>query len=327
MPQLRQNIVTGEWVVIAPERAKRPSDFVVSAHHDKPHECDSCPFCPGKEAHTTRYKQFDTPHLYITPNKYPAFVSEGVHEVRNYYPEKGFYVAKPATGGHEVIVLNDSETKLPQFSQEVMVDLLTSFQRRYEYYRNDSHIEYVLGFYNHGLAAGASIDHPHAQLIASSIVPNHITDEMHGSERYYELAGRCVFCEILEHEWLERVRILAENDHCLMFTFFAARFPFEIWILPKQHHSNFEEANSNIVANLAAILRQGLALLNKTLTNPSLNFFIHSMPMTGSNADYYHWHLEVAPRVANYGGFEMGGGTIIDVTTPEKAAGFLLGKE
>lgn len=252
-------------------------------------------------------------------------MSNREHEVRSYYPEEGFYRAKPATGGHELIIINEKDLRLPTFPQPVMVDMLQTFQKRYRYYRTDPHVEYVMAIYNHGLAAGASIEHPHAQLFATSIVPNHILKEKHGSERYFEINSRCVFCEMIEHEKKEAIRILAENNDFVAFTFFAARFPFEVWILPKTHHSMYEEATSEQLDHLAAMLRHILGLLDQTLKDPSLNFFIHSLPTTSEEADYYHWHLEIAPRFSTYGGFEMGSGTIIDVIAPEKAAEYLLG--
>ncbi len=208
-----------------------------------------------------------------------------------------------------------------------MLDLLTTIQRRYQHYRERREIESVMAIYNHGPAAGASLEHPHAQLFASSIITNHLLKEKHGSERYYELKGQCVFCTMIEHEQDEKVRVLAENDDFIMFTFFAARFPFEIWVLPKIHQSQYEQANSSQLASFSQILLQGFRLLDKTLKNPALNFFIHSLPTTSEDADYYHWHLEIAPRVAIYGGYELGSGTIIDIVSPEKAASFLLSNE
>lgn len=323
MPQLRQNIVTGEWVVIAPERAKRPREFVVTAARpDQPVE--TCPFCTSAPAYQNRVAEYDTDSTYLIPNKFPAFVATGLHEVRSYVPEEGFYQAKPATGGHDVIVVKDHHLSLPKFNQSLMTDLLSTFYRRYQHYHRDPTVEYAMAIYNHGEAAAASISHPHAQIFASSIVPNHILKEKHGSERYYEINGRCVYCEIIDHERQEKIRLLGENDDFTMFTFFAARFPFEIWILPKVHQSTLEQINATQLINLAGLLGQALHLLDRTLSDPALNFFIHSLPMTSDNAAYYHWHLEIAPRVANYGGFEMGSGTIIDIVSPEKAAEFLL---
>lgn len=325
MPQLRQNIVTGEWVVIAPERAKRPHDFIT----DKPPKSDpaDCPFCLEGSAHKTRYEPYDTPHTYLIPNKFPAFVEEGNHEVRSYYPESSFYRAKPAVGGHDVLVFTDHQPDLPGLSTAALTDAFLSMQQRYQEYRDRDHIEYTMAIYNHGRSAGASIEHPHAQIFASAFTPNYITKELHGSEHYYAIKGCCVFCDIIKHEQQEKIRVLAENEEAILFTFYAARFPFELWILPKQHQAQFEASNKSVMTGIVQLLQKALQLLDKTLKDPDLNFYIHSLPATLENADYYHWHLEIAPRLSIHAGYEFGSGTIIDVVSPEKAAEFLLATE
>lgn len=321
MPQLRQNIVTGEWVVIAPERAKRPHEFIVEKPVKEPLE--HCPFCPGGAALSTKYPSYDSEHTHLIPNKFPAFVSEGEHEVRSYYPEGGFYRAKPGVGGHDVMIFAEHQPDLPKMPATVLTDALHTLQKRYTYYREQDHIEYVLAIYNHGQTAGASIEHPHAQIFATSIIPNLITKEIHGSERYYNVKGKCVFCDMIAHEQEEGVRVLAENEHAIMFTFFASRFPFEIWIMPKDHQSQFENSTKTEIEAVASLLKQGFDMLDKTLKDPDLNWYLHSLPMTSDNADHYHWHIEIAPRLSIHAGFELGAGMIIDVVSPEKAAEFL----
>ncbi len=322
MPQLRQNIITGDWVVIAPERAKRPSDFAQPDHEKKPAGAD-CPFCPESPAQKNRYPGEDTAKTFTIPNKFAAFLEDGQHEVRSYTPEEGFYTVKPAVGGHDVVVIKEHDTDLFNFDQATFTDLFTAIAKRYRHFRDNPAVEYVMAIYNHGPAAGASLDHPHAQIFASSIVPNHITKELHGSEQYYELNGRCVFCDMIVHEKREDVRVLAENEQFILFTFFAARFPFEIWLMPKEHQSSFEDLTKSQTTAMAELMEVGFKMLDTTLKNPSLNWFIHSLPTTTQSADHYHWHLEIAPRLSLYAGYELGSGVIIDVVSPEKAAEFL----
>lgn len=325
MPQLRQNIITGDWVVIAPERAKRPSDFVTSGMVRRDHR-EGCAFCVGSGAWSTRLhgKDNETDHVYVIPNKYPAFVSaENLCERRS-FPLEDFYTTKAAVGGHEVLVVKDHDLTLPKFPQGVMTDLLTVMQHRYRHYAEvDCSPEYMMGIYNYGQEAGASIWHPHAQLFASAIVPNLVAAEKRGAEQYFESNGVCVFCDVGNHERRTKVRLLAETDRFLSFTFYAARFPFEIWILPKTHLSRFDHASLVELADLAQVMRQALARLDDTLHNPPLNIFIHSLPNTSEESDYFHWHMEIAPRLTTYGGFELGGSTVIDIVSPEKAAQFL----
>jgi UDPglucose--hexose-1-phosphate uridylyltransferase len=322
VPQLRQNIITGEWVVIAPERAKRPNEYTTGDTVKKQTKKE-CPFCVGKPTWKTRIKEADTKNVYVAPNKYPAFVTEERCSARSFYPESGFYRAKPSVGGHELIIIKDHDSMLDVMPEPILYEMLLVSQKRYQIYRFDDCTEYTMLIYNHGAKAGASIEHAHAQLFASSIVPNLITKEKHGAERYFEINGVCVFCDLVEHEKREEARILSENEHFVMFNFYASRFPFEIWVLPKKHESNFEDVNSEEMKALANILRRGLDMLSKTLNDPPLNFFVHSLPTTSDQADYYHWHVEIAPRVTGYGGYEMGSGVIIDVVSPEQCAKFL----
>jgi UDPglucose--hexose-1-phosphate uridylyltransferase len=330
MPQLRQNIITGDWVVIAPERAKRPSDFITSATPSKGDKSD-CPFCvenntayqkrlPGSENHT----------LYVLPNKYPAFIEdESNQSPRAYGVEDGFYHARPALGGHDVVVIKDHDLDLYDFEVKHWHELFWAFKKRYEYFRtNQSNSEaYVMPIYNQGPQAGASIEHPHAQIFTSSIVPNIVSREMAHTQRYYEHNGLCAFCEMIAHEKKEKIRIIAENRDFVAFTFFAARFPFETWILPKRHESCFEGSSRETLETLARFCKDVFAKIGGALKHPPLNFFIHSVPLMFEDSVWYHWHMEIGPRVSSYGGYELGSGVIIDVVSPEKAAMYLKGLE
>jgi UDPglucose--hexose-1-phosphate uridylyltransferase len=325
LPQLRQNIITDDWVVIAPERAKRPSDFITSGMVRRDHK-DNCAFCVGSDAWHTRLHgvRNESDHIYVIPNKFPAFVGSSDQCERRSFSEETFYTSKPAVGGHEVLVIKDHDLLLPDFPQVVMVDLLAMLQHRYRWYRDiECRPEYTMGIYNFGQEAGASIWHPHAQLFASAIVPNLIMKEKQGAERYFESTGICVFCDLLAHERATKIRLQVQTKRFTSFTFYAARFPFELMILPNTHQSRFEDASLADIENLATVLRELLTRLQRTLNNPPLNIFIHSLPNTSSESDYYHWHIEIAPRLTTYGGFELGGSTIINVVSPENAAKFL----
>ena len=327
MPQLRQNIITGEWVVIAPERAKRPSDFVLSsvARQQKKEEC---PFCVGGEAYKNRYREFETKDIYVIPNKYPAFVESEAHvSPRSYKVENDFYRVRPSMGGHDVVVIKDHELDLHEFDRKTWTSLFEMFKLRYEHYDKDHFANYVLPIYNHGPQAGASIEHPHAQIFTSPIIPNIVEREVHHTQNYFEHNGACAFCDLVAHEKHEKIRVVAENRDFIAFTQFAARFPFETWILPKKHKSCFEHITGDEISALAKICRDTFGKIGHVLNNPPLNFFIHSSPTMFEENVYYHWHLEIGPRLSTYGGYELGGGVVIDVVSPEKAAMYLMGFE
>lgn len=325
MPQLRQNVITGDWVVIAPERAKRPDQFV-EPKSSAPDAVDgNCVFCLESENYTKyRLKDFESNDIWVVPNKFPAFVEDKSQcSPRTYHLEDGFYHAKPAVGGHDIIVVKPHDLNIYSFSQTVWSELFAMIAARYRYWRRDCNTEYAMAIYNEGHKAAASIVHPHAQLIASDIIPNQIVREQGGAEVYYEKHTRCVFCDLIEHERKQKVRVVYESDMMIAFCFYAARFPFEIWLTPKRHQGHFDQTTSRDYAALADAMAAIAGKLGRVLKNPPLNFYLHDLPNALADSQYYHWHLEITPRVTNYGGYELGSGVVIDVMSPESAAGYL----
>jgi len=324
MPQLRQNIITGEWVVIAPERAKRPSDFMAVESLKPSHSSINCPFCPDGKAFKNKLTEPESKNIYVIANNFPAFLEdESVSSSRSYKVEDGFYNLRPATGGHDVIIIKSHDKQLFDFSPALWGELFAVAKKRYEHWRTVNNAHYSMLIYNQGPKAGASVVHPHAQLMASNIIPNQISKELRGSQSYFEENGTCVFCDLIEHEKREKTRVIDETPDFIAFTFYAARFPFEMWVLPKRHIAHFEEETEPQLAKLGKIMQRLIARYGKLLHQPSINFFLHDLPNSVEDADYYHWHIEIAPRVATYGGYELGSGTVIDVMSPEEAAKFL----
>lgn len=325
MPQLRQNIITGDWVVIAPERAKRPQDFVIPKSvtvSDK----KKCPFCIDSEGYNSNEKirGTATKNVYVIENKYPAFVDkEDESSLRSFYPEKGFYRERPSVGKHEVVVLKDHDTPLPHLTNEVAIELFEVIRDRYISIHEKQDVASIMPIYNHGAESGASIDHPHAQIFASGVIANTVGKEMAGANRYYGINGNCVFCDTIQHELKEKSRVVYQNKNFLATTFYAARFPFETWIYPKNHESEFEKTSKESMKDFVDCLMETLRKLDKTLENPPFNLYIHTLPTIEQNSESFHWHLEIIPRVSNFGGFELGSEVIIDVMAPEDAAEYL----
>lgn len=313
--------MTGKWVVIAPERAKRPEDFVMAAA-PKRHLDAKCPFCltnPESE-YRLSIKDAETENIYVIRNKYPAFTQdeEVIEEGGN------LYFSTKAVGGHEVIILKDHQKEIYEGGWELLDELFGVYHNRYHFYEKDPTIEYAMPIHNLGPEAAASIEHPHSQFFASSIIPTLIEEEMLGSKKYYQDKNKCVFCAMITEEKEQNCRVVAENDDFVCFTFFAARFPFEMWVLPKKHSSCFENVTEVEQENMAKIVFEAITKLNNTLKFPPFNWWIHTGPTKKDNCDdYYHWHMEIAPRVSKFGGYEMGSGIVIDVVSPELAAEFL----
>jgi UDPglucose--hexose-1-phosphate uridylyltransferase len=329
MPELRQNIITGDWVVVAPERAKRPRDFVIPKSVKIAHK-ENCPFCRESNGfkENEEFIRMETEHTYVVENRFPAFVEdESKKTVRSFYPENGFYRARASVGDHEVIIIKDHDDSLPQFSNSLMTELLEVIRSRYIWMKEHEKVASIMPIYNHGAESGASIDHPHAQIFASGVVSNEVGKELEGAERYYGINGSCIYCDILKHEQAEKIRVVHQNEDFIAFNFYASRFPFETWILPKEHESQFEETSKSSMKNLGEIMADVLHKIDKTLDNPPLNFYIHTLPTIHESSAAYHWHVEIAPRVSRYGGFELGSDVIINTMPPESAKMYLKGEK
>lgn len=329
MPQLRQNIITGDWVVIAPERAKRPQDFVIPKSV-KVADKTNCPFCISSDGYkqNEKVRKCSTDNVYVVENRYPAFIEDETKKsTRSFYPEAGFYRARPSIGDHEVIIIKEHDISLPKFPKSLAVEMLEAIRERYIWMVGHEKVVSIMPIYNHGAEAGASINHPHAQIFASGIISNLVGQEMDGAEKYYGVNGACVYCDMIAHELKEKSRIIYENDHFMVVEFFASRFPFETWILPKKHESQFEKTSENSMKEFASALMEALYKIDKTLENPPFNFFIHTLPTILEESASYHWHLEIVPRVSTFGGFELGSEVVINVMAPEEAADYLRGKK
>jgi len=329
MPELRQNIITGDWIVVAPERAKRPQDFIIPKSVKVP-RAGECPFCVDSKGfkENEKIKKTETEHIYVIENRFPAFIENVADKSeRSYYPESGFYRARASIGDHEVVVIKDHNNSLPKFAKNLMDEMLEVIRDRYIWMKNHENVVSIMPIYNHGAEAGASIDHPHAQIFASGIVANTVGVELDGADKYYGINGSCVYCDIVAHELKQKNRLVYENDNFIAINFFASRFPFETWVMPKNHESQFEETSKNSMNDFADALTKVFGMLDMTLDNPPLNFYIHTLPTIFDNSASYHWHMEIVPRVSKFGGFELGSEVVINVMPPEEAAKYLKASE
>jgi len=311
--------VTNEWVVISPERSKRPEDYVHS--DDKKDDGSDCPFCPGGAALQTVVHNAGTQNVFVIPNKYPAF---GSFDDRVISEGEEFYFSTPSRGAHEVIIFKPHKMSFGEMPIGLIREIFETYKKRLDFYENNPEVEHAMIIHNHGKQAGASIAHPHSQLMASSVVPPIIKKELDGTRDYWLKTGGCVFCDILRNEENADVRVVYQNKYFLAVTAFAARFPFETWVIPYEHKANFSDIDETEIEALADVMKHILGKLDQKLINPDFNFWIHSIPYRQIQANpYYHWHLEIAPRLSTYGGYELGAGLVVDVVSPESAARFL----
>lgn len=334
MPQLRKNPVTREWVIIASERAKRPCDFF---HGEKlrgslPLYSASCPFCPGNEHMTPpailAYRHNDGTAgpdgpgwwIRVVPNLYPALAIEGgLGKVG-----LGLYDLMNGVGAHEVIIETPEHNKtFATMSEQQVADIIWAYRDRYLDLKRDRRFEYILIFRNFGETAGASLEHPHSQLIATPIVPIEATEELEGAARYYDFHDRCAFCDMVHQELDTGERLVLENEYFVAFEPFAAKYPFETWIVPKTHDPNFADMSKEEVGGFARAIRDCMARMALCLNQPPYNFTLLTAPLQmegGKTSQTYHWHLKILPRLTVEAGFEKGSGIFINVVPPEQAA-------
>jgi UDPglucose--hexose-1-phosphate uridylyltransferase len=327
MPELRKDPVVGRWVIISSERAKRPSDFQPEPVTPR---AAICPFCPGHESLTPPEilagRAPDSPSdsvgwsYRVVPNKFPALRIEGELEPSG----EGLFDRMNGLGAHEVIIETPNhEASLASLSVDEVADVLLAFRERAVDLKKDPRFEYILLFKNHGEAAGASLEHPHCQLIATPIIPIMVREELTGSADYYRRKERCVWCDIVRQERRARHRIILERDGFVVLAPFAPRFPCETWVLPTQHRAAFEESQVEEMRGLAAVLGDFLRRMNTVLHNPAYNFMLHTAPLNEPSLTYFHWHLEIIPKLTRVAGFEWGSGFFINPVPPEDAAAAL----
>jgi UDPglucose--hexose-1-phosphate uridylyltransferase len=321
--ELRKDPVVGRWVIIASDRARRPSDFAPEPVRAR---MSNCVFCGGNEDKTPPEilagrgpgGRANAPGwtYRVVPNKFPALRIEGELEPIG----EGPYDRMNGVGAHEVIIETpDHQASLATMSVDAVTDVLAAYRERMLDLKKDARFEYVLVFKNHGEAAGASLEHPHSQLIATPITPIMVTEELAGSAQYYAKKERCVWCDIVREERRGRRRLVLEAGGFVAVAPFAPRFPFETWILPSRHRAAFEESGIDDLRALATLLGEFLRRVSRTLGDPPFNFMLHSAPLREPALEHFHWHLEIIPKLTRVAGFEWGSGFFINPVSPEDA--------
>lgn len=322
--ELRQDIVSGDWVVIATGRAKRPDDFASFRRIQDDKGIESClfedPVSSGQEKDVLIYHQSDGEWtLRVFPNKYPAF---SVGKIPKNLSE-GPYVAMSGVGYHEVIVTRDHYKQLALMDVMGVAEVFDAYQDRYLDLMNKKNVNYIAIFHNHGKEAGASIPHPHSQLAAIPVIAPYIKLELDGAEKYHKSNRHCVFCVMAEYESEEKKRVVFENDEFIAFCPFASRAAFEVWVMPKKHSPYFERIKDEQKIKLAEVFSKGLGAIYKALNDPPYNFYIHSAPCDGKDYPHFHWHIEILPHTSTWAGFELETGIEMSTIQPETAAEFL----
>ncbi|MGQ9473333.1 MAG: galactose-1-phosphate uridylyltransferase [Candidatus Caldatribacteriaceae bacterium] len=322
----RKDPITGTWVIIASQRSKRPYDFDLISGKVQSYPCV---FCEGMEECTPEEvfcvkDRGGRWQVRVVPNKFPALRRE-----EELFGEKVglFYERMGGFGVHEVIIETpDHNSSFADFPLEQMERVIYVYRERMRFWEKEERLRYCLIFKNQGLQAGASMFHSHSQLIATSVIPKKVEEELARAHEFYARKNQCIFCAFLEEESTKGHRLVFRNEHFLALVPYAARFSYETWILPVKHAASFTEIEA--LSSFSEVLKIVLQALGEVLGEPVFNFVLHGAPYYRDPRDdvykwIYHWHLEIIPFPVRMAGFEWGTGFYINPVAPERAASTL----
>lgn len=325
MSEFRQDIVSKEWVLVAPKRVARPSEFKKepATQTNLPEVAADCFFCPGAESKTppqiTQYPAKGDWLVRVVPNKF------GLLSLAEGKIAKNFYVRLPGIGSHEVVITRFHNLLTALQPVELVDATLQVYIERLKLFSQAEAVRYVHIIQNHGRLGGASLVHPHSQIFAMPFPGPHVAEELRGAHHHYDLFNRCVYCDIIDHEKSESERVVNESENYLVVCPFESKMPYQMRILPKRHEAHFYRLSEPERKELAAILKDALARIHRLLGNPAYNYYIHTMPFSRShhvrhNEKAYHWHLVIMPRINIWAGLELGTEIYVNVVPPEIAA-------
>ncbi len=322
--ELRQDVISGDWILIARGRKNRPQQFV-NKNKLKPPLKRGCifehPEKVGGGFPIVVSPPKGSPWLQVVPNKFPAVTNEGIMAV---VAKQGPFLVIPGVGHHELVITRDHNNNFPKLPLGDARLVMETFKGRYKSLAEDKYVAYVSIFHNWGPNAGASIYHPHYQIITVPIVPPAVEHALRGSAKYYRENNRCAYCTAIKWEKSQKHRIIYENDNVIAFAPFVSRNPFEVRIFPKKHLPFFEDTSSDILASVTEALHKCLRKIESKLGRPDYNFFLNTAPVVDKNKNaHYHWNIEIEPKLKIEGGFELETGIEINVVDPDAAAEFL----
>lgn len=329
MSEFRQDLVSGDWIIVASEREGRPHNVGGKKLIRKPSPKKSCPFeNPQKTGNWPPISAFPNEKnwdILLINNKYPALTHDHICTSEL---NKGPYRLKSGTGKHDLLITRDHYKNFGELSLAKATKVLQVLQERYKELRRDKCLLYTSAFFNWGFSAGASIYHPHYQILTLPILPSDFKHSLIGLESYYKKHHRCVHCVMLAEEIKSKTRIVDKNRSAVLIAPFVSRAAYEIRVFPKHHRPRFEDTPTGELRDMAAMLQSGIKRIKRHLGDPDFNFFIHTAPLKNrARYRYYHWHIEIIPKISIFGGFELSTGVDINVIDPEKAAAVLRGEK
>lgn len=321
MSQLRRNPLNGRWVNIAIDRSDRPGELAIGRAPVEPEPITPCPFCPGNEGAMPpaleTYGPSGTWTVRVVPNDYPAFNGTRPFEIDTI--GRLFHQA-PASGIHEVLVFSPNhQASWADLDDTATAGVMAALRDRMEEHQSTPKVAYTQAIVNHGREAGASIEHPHGQLLGIPFVPSELADEQRG---FAEHGEDCLLCETVETERAEGHRVVVETDRAMVICPFWSGTPYEMLVIPTNHADGVANAQPADVVAVGRALRDALAALTRAVGDVAYNIVFHTTPHQASGL--FHWHAHVLPRITSLAGFEQGTGVLINIVAPEFATHQLL---
>ena len=316
MSQLRLDPLTGRWSVISEERRDRPAAFLPRMLPVESEPLRPCPFCPDGTSDinpSLEYAGDDGWEVRVVPNRYPAFEGGAPMAVTNLGP---VFTQAPGSGIHEVLLLGPEHRRSwADLDGRRSGLVMQAVAERMAAHAATPGLRYSQAIVNAGREAGASLEHPHGQLMGIPFVPREITDEQAGFARF---AGNCLLCTTIDAEEAVGNRVIFSDDGVIVVCPFWSGTPFEMLVLPRNHCAHLAKASSGDLAAVGRALQRGLAGLRSHLGDVAYNVIFHSAPY--KTAGDFHWHAHVVPKATTVAGFELGTGVVINVVSPEEAA-------
>ncbi len=325
MPELRQNILTKEWVIIATERAKRPKDLVrQTAPKPVAHHVATCPFCTGNEDKTPPEilrvsGENGTWQVRVVANKFAALardtqLARTIHRSRRSIAGFGVHdvIIETPDHAHTIALMDDAH----------VANVLRAYKSRYDELSLDGRIAHVTIFKNHGVDAGTSLEHPHSQLVATPVISSQVRGRFQVALQHHDDYGECMFCQMVEEEIAEPQRIVLMTEHFVAIEPFASPTPFATHIYPRRHMASFGDISAAEIVDLARILRKVLGKLHYGLGDPDFNYTLRCAPAELSGVKYFHWYVSIIPRLTRVAGFELGSGMFINTVCPSPPRNF-----
>ena len=322
MSQLRLDPLTGRWVAINAERRQRPNEFTARSLVVETDSGRPCPFCPGRAEAEPPMLVTPGPdgswRVLVVPNLYPAFEGRDPMIVEHLGP---IFTQADASGCHEVLVVHpDHEASWADLSDDQATMVMSAIAARAEAHAGMSELRYSQAIVNYGREAGASLVHPHGQLLGLPFVPGEILAEQAGFDRF---SGACLLCTTIEAELDAGSRIVYSDDNVVVICPYWSGTPFEMLAIPRCHGAHLHAADTADLASVGIGLKHGLSSLKSALGDVAYNIVFHSAPYRSQGV--FHWHAHVYPKVTTRAGFELGTGVLINVMPPEEAASILAG--